>query len=312
MKKFDNFVLPHGLRDLVVAGDSVEVLNTPVNNGAWESPRIVAWKKALLTPQVESLMSNPDWTVRFLKSFEDKNWFWRFRKNGKKDIGTLSEAFDAVTKASGLAGPPQDNVQATLVIRKYELKDDHTGGCNWWKEHRQHINADVQEVGCFVDQMINVLAQAEEQGSKFLIEQISIVLNKDPGQPLSSITPLLHSDRFYGFRETAISSILEKGFEGIGGALFLPTLNMQDLKHMRPIDLQKLPSCIGDAPVLTSGSGDIVVYSGMLSPNGSRSMKYGVPHISPDEVGKNARLLILMRHIPSPALQSTLAFNMET
>ena len=59
-------------------------------------------------------------------------------------------------------------------------------------------------------------------GAQMFTEQLSVVITKDPDSLSSGIAPILHSDNAYGHRESAITSILEKGWDKFGGTFYLP------------------------------------------------------------------------------------------
>jgi hypothetical protein len=55
-----------------------------------------------------------------------------------------------------------------------------------------------------------------------------------------------------------------------------------------------------NAEQLTIMNGEVAIYDGCRGWDGKKDLTKGVPHISGDEPGKSARLLILMRHAMPP------------
>ena len=150
----------------------------------------------------------------------------------------------------------------------------------------------------FLEALLRVLSTAHASGSGLAVEQISIVLAKDAESSASTLAPTLHSDLGYGHMESAIASIVEPGFNEMGGVLFLPGRRMSEFEPLGPVTLATLRTRLSNEPVLITSSGDVVVYSGMVGRDGVRMKKNGVPHISPDRPGRSGRLAILMRHRP--------------
>jgi hypothetical protein len=73
---------------------------------------------------------------------------------------------------------------------------------------------------------------------------------------------------------------------------------MDRLEAERPIDIHKMIRLLEEQPIVEGGSGDLLLYSGMIDAEGITLTANGVPHISPDLPGHSARVVILMRNLP--------------
>lgn len=297
-----NYQLSDVFQRFIHIGDTAEILNAPS-----QSSDLKIWRSALMADGIERMMSQPDWPEKILKALPPgPNWKWLLRgaqENIESDQDTLQAAdiFNAVSQASGAhGGTPTKNIHVTLELRAYDQQDHHIGGLEWWAQNKENLNIDDADMQSFFNQLLDVLKKARAQGCNFLVEQISMIISKDLNSPLMTLTPTLHSDTFYGPNETAITSLLETGYDSMGGGMFVPSRNMEELWHLRPISLQTLEAAVGDHPVVMTNSGDIINYSGMIGNDGQTRKANGVPHISSDKAGFTSRLVILMRNKPTP------------
>jgi hypothetical protein len=203
---------------------------------------------------------------------------------------------EAVSAAAAINGSPSRNAHVTLELRTYEERASEIGGHSWWRERLAKVGESNAFGLAFATALLGLHARAEDAGSELFVEQLSIILAKDPMTPLATLTPTLHSDMYYGVRETAITSLLERGYDQMGGAMYIPARNMAELWSMRPIMLNKIELELSAEHVVQTGSGDVLIYDGMIGPDGVRRPQNGIPHISSDVPGKSARLAILMHH----------------
>lgn len=272
---------------------------------------LLVWQGALRTPGVDRLMKRRDWAFRLLEAMPpSSDWPWKMTSS-RGDVTDAEAIRGAVARACGIDGAVQGNVHVTLEVRRYEDRDDVRGGIAWWRERARCVT-DTNEVGAaFVEAWLAALERAEDAGSLLFSEQLSIIVSKDPLQPVATLTPTLHADSFYGERETAITSLLEAGWDAMGGALFLPNRRMSDLWHLRPIRVERFFEDLRNETVLRSASGDVLVYDGMLDESGQRHRSRGIPHISSDLPGLGSRLCILMHHRATDASRARDAGSLQ-
>lgn len=257
---------------------------------------LLVWQGALRTPGLDRLMKRRDWAYRLLEAMPPSpEWPWKM-VSGQDELTDAAQIRDAIARACGMDGFVQGNVHVTLQVRRYDDRDDVSGGISWWQERAGSV-AGLNEVGAaFMEAWMEALLRAKQAGSLFFSEQLSIIVSKDPGQPVATLTPTLHADQFYGERETAIASVLEAGWEAMGGALFLPNRRMSELWHLRPIHVERFFQDLRNETVLRSASGDVLLYDGMLDASGQQDKARGIPHVSSDVPGLGSRLCILMHH----------------
>ncbi len=295
----ENYQLPEN--DLVTLrlGNSANIMVESQSPTTSSQPAsLVVWQDAVKAPEIDEGMKNQNWANRVLSSLPMANgWKWEARRSGSKEtITDWSKILDFSAAASGVTGRPDGNLIVTLNLRTYEEKTSFIGSHLWWKEQvEQSAIADVF-VRTFLNKLTGMLFQAHDVGADFCVEQIALIITKDKNNKAATLTPTLHSDMYYGFRETALCSILEPGYNPYGGTIFLPTANMKTLEKHRPINMEKLISLFPDIPVIKSKSGDIVLYDGMIGADGVANTKNGVPHMSTDTPGASSRLVTLIRN----------------
>lgn len=262
-------------------------------------PPLLIWQQAMKDYRIDTAMQSADWPLRFLHALPAKNgWKWEIKQESDhQSITEWSQIIDLTTMASGLSDIPRGNISLTLPIRTYEEKSKTVGGLLWWRDQENRINMQCELCGIFFTKLYNLLKEVETAGYSFLVEQISIILAKDSKSKIATLTPTLHSDTYYGYRETALCSLAETNFSRFEGTLFAPSVRMNSLEQHRPIDLEKMLHLLKDEPIIEAKSGDVVLYDGMIGRDGRSSTANGVPHISPDTPGHSSRLLILMRAI---------------
>jgi hypothetical protein len=287
------------MAELVIYGQDAALFQ----HAGFDDPKtsLLIWRAAFGAQHIEPLMTSQAWPLRVLGAFPiSEGWGWVVRTSSdpEKEISDPKAVQAHVSAACGrVTGVPQGNICATLSLRKYEEQTHSIGGFRWFQENLNRIDQSDSGIAAFLDRLLGVLKEAEEAGACLMVEQMAIILAKDPSAPLATLTPTLHSDMYYGFRETAILSLIEQGQDQSGGSLFLPDMKMSELAMHRPIDLAKMWSLVEGRQVLNARSGDLAVYDGMIdrSRNDEAVFENGTPHISPDIPGKSARLVILMR-----------------
>ncbi|CAN7427678.1 hypothetical protein LJR231_002772 [Phyllobacterium sp. LjRoot231] len=287
---------------IVGSSSLLEIAEYDRNTSPDSRPSILIWRGALLNDAIREWLISSSWPLSCFNSFStDKRWEWTVTNDQQIESVDKADIIRQITSASPSAdNAAQGNIIATLKIRDYEQRDDYVGGSSWWREcldKKQNI-----DLG-FGHDLAMMLMQQLENASRvanttLVVEQISMVLAKDPTKPLATLTPTLHSDSYYGARESAICSLTERGFNRFGGAVFLPSYNMDELWHQRPIDMEKLQFLFKDTEMFHPSSGDVAIYDGMINGAGIQDRSLGVPHISPDIPGLSSRLVVLMRRIP--------------
>lgn len=296
IRNYDLDVADAGL--IQVENDLKQLVSTDAMHPSGQPPHLLVWRHAFLRQKLEKAMSSPNWSVDLIEGMQSQEWNWKIETGEGIKSTNSTEISSWTRKAAGVEHPPSGNVAATLSIREYTDRESGLGGFDWWHERLNHIT-DTDQNGFatnLVNTILDVLSTAASAGSAMFVEQISVLLAKDESAPIASLTPTLHSDQYYGVRESAICSLLERGYNDLGGALFMPKCHMDHLWHMRPIDLAKIMSELPDEPLVVTGSGDVLIFDGMIDLNSNCDAKNGIPHISSEVPGKSARLAILMYH----------------
>jgi hypothetical protein len=257
---------------------------------------LLVWRAGFASTALSAAFATAGWPMRLLQAMPPSPawpWKWVTAESSETEAARI---MPAVQLASGVERPPEGNVHLTLELRRYEEKHSTVGDLVWWKS-RQHALEQSGEFGrAFIATLLRAFEMAQAAGSELFTEQLSIVISKDPHAALFTLTPTLHADEYYGRRQTAIVSLLETGWDSVGGAVFLPKRSMQELWHLRPITLQRLQDEFDDEVLLRTESGDVMIYDGMINEQGVVVRDQGIPHISPDAVGKTSRLCVLMYH----------------
>jgi hypothetical protein len=258
---------------------------------------LLVWQGALTREVLMCGMSTPDWPLKLLEALPpDEEWPWLISTNSTETPKKMDRLFQEVALATGIDRAPVGNVTATLKLRGYGDHASGIGGLDWWRSARNRM-AKQQGYGFnLVSALVDILSLAASGGSLLQVEQISAVVSKDGSAPVASITPRLHADIGYGVRETALASLVEKGWNGFGGAIFLPRRRMNEISKLGPMTLTALLRDFPEEPVLTTNSGDVIIYDGMIGFDRVVRKSNGIPHISPDLPGTSSRLAILMRH----------------
>ncbi len=255
---------------------------------------ILVWRSAI-NPNLAQQMRNPEWPLAILGLFHpEQGWAWEFEPN-REDI-SWPDRLAGVSVAAGSGGSPQGNTVATLRLRTYLDRESTIGNLEWWKANDHRIACRSGYGDDFLRAVLDLLGLARREGSELSVEQVSVVLSKDPGSASPTLAPTLHSDLGYGYLESAILSLLEPGFDELGGVIFMPERRMGDFDGAGPITMTTLRTKLSREPLAKTESGDLVIYSGMIGPDGQRRASNGIPHISPEVPGRSSRLSLLMRH----------------
>lgn len=293
----ENYQVPQTAGEcVVVSSDLGHLLCDKSGQRTMPDQSLLVWRQAFLQLDLQAFFCEPSWPLELLGALPPSaEWPWVLVL-GEERVSDVKVMREALRLAAGLNGKPTGNVHITLELRNYEERSSFAGGLGWWKTKQASV-ADRSEFGrAFMSALISVLERAKAIGSDLFTEQMSIIVSKDASSPIATLTPTLHSDKFYGIRETAITSLLEEGWEGYGGAMFMPATRMDRLWHLRPITVSTLTEKLTDELIVRTGSGDILLYDGMVGIDGVASPSNGIPHISPDVPGMSSRLGILMHH----------------
>lgn len=291
--------------DCVFIADKLSDLYAADRTGRFS---LLCQQQALLTPAVRSAFAGPHWAVDlFDRLILPARAAWLFAESQLEERASRPADRETIACASGLLGAPSGAVRCTWSIRTYYEKASRDGDLAWWRKVRA-INAGTEGVAsALIDAIIALLEQAKASGAEIIIEQLSIILNKDKGSAIKTLTPVLHADEYYGVRESGIASLLEEGWNDAGGTLFLPYNTMADFDPERTIDMTTLAREFAAFPIFGTQSGDVCIYDGMLPMDGGAPQRArGIPHISADQPGRSARLVLLMRHRAPETVSGTI------
>ncbi|MFC3166602.1 hypothetical protein [Paracoccus fontiphilus] len=270
-------------------------------------PDLLILEKGLWSEALAAAFATKSWPIDLVESLDlPKGHHWMFARSDAQDPTgydpPLSSADLRVLRAAaGIERPARGNIRCTWWIRRYDRRTSSDGDASFFDRISEAGSVRGPVARALLDAIRSLQAAAASAGGLLLVEQITIVLAKDASAPLATLTPRLHADEYYGRRETAIAALLERGWSPWGGAMFLPTLRMSDLDSAGPIGLDELDVAAAGAPILIPGSGDVLLYDGMIGPHGQVDRGLGTPHISADIAGLSARLVVLMRHASPPA-----------
>lgn len=295
-----NYELPDSAKRFVRVGYTPEVFKEPLIQSAEERPEVLVWRDAMHDSALEAHMMQPEWPIKIFSSLaKDLGWNWdaKHSRNPDEVITDSQEILRLTELANGVHGRPDGNIIVTLNLRSYESKTGDVGGYTWWLAQKEsNVRGTDPFADSFLLKLTNTLRQAHDAGVGIYTEQMSLVITKDPESPITTLTPTLHSDIYYGERESTLCSILEPGYNPYGGTLSAPTIRMTSLESHLPIDINKFLALLPDTPLLKLNSGDIMLHDGMIGPDGKAVLERGLPHISPDIPGKSSRIVFLMRH----------------
>lgn len=216
---------------------------------------------ALATPAVRAAFANPAWPLRLIEGMslpEGHSWLFTGRRARLSDDRRLVPGdLDLIAAAAGIASPARGNVRCTWWIRRYDERRSTDGDLDFF-QRMQAAGTHADPIAeAIVDALSGLLAAAAAGGGALLVEQLTMVLAKDPCDGLQTLTPFPHADEYYGRRETAIASLTEDGWSRQGGTLFLPAMRMSDLDRCGRYDLARVDSDLSDQLIVTPGSGDV-------------------------------------------------------
>lgn len=262
---------------------------------------LLCLKEQLLTPELKKHFCSPNWAIRLFNELtligESK---WLFAEDHKKEHPLRKSDLTAVISASGIHGNPKGNIRCRWPIRSYQEEDSAVGGLNWLKELSVANSDNFGIARDLTSSLVKLSEHIHSAGGKLIIEQISILLSKDPSENTKCHTPAIHSDEYYGTREAAVTSIFEAGWTESRGTVFFPTITSKQLGKDVIMDPTVFTELFPNAEQLTIMNGEVAIYDGCRGRDGQKDLTKGIPHISGDEPGKSARLLILMRHAMPP------------
>jgi len=240
-------------------------------------------------------MKKSSWPLALVRhSTLPQGQFWSVSRSGTEERSLCEDDLVGLGEAAGCAAIPKGNLRLTWSIRRYADKDEHLGSHAWLVG----VIKAQQVATSFFSQLLRALftlfQRAETVGTRLYVEQISAVLAKDPEAPNPCLTPRVHSDEYYGPGQSGIVSLLEPGWSLDGGTWFLPTLNSQQLPPGNRIDAPRFQHHFPNTPIVAAGSGDLCIYDGMRNEAGELCGERGLPHVSGDQPGRSARLVVLL------------------
>lgn len=272
--------------------------------------RLTAALGAFLTPPLANLMACPNWPLDLLAgSVLDAGQFWSISRGGVEEEIVNPQHTSLVRKAAGVDGPPASNLRLTWSIRKYTERDNWLGSLGWVEMAAERSNDREGLPAALLQRLCQIFSIARAAGAEFFLEQITIVLAKDPSLPNPCLTPRLHADEYYGRRETALVSLLEEGWSADGGTWFMPTLTMRDIGDGDRITPERIRDRYPVTPIVATGNGDLCIYDGMRNADGIMNPDLGVPHISGDIPGASSRLVLLLHHRPAEKPRQDLSIH---
>jgi len=260
-----------------------------------DRPSLLVWRGAFRQPKLLAGFTSAAWPTKLLEAFPvEQGWPWvlLWRTETCTDPG---EILRRTVAASGIEGTPVGNVHLKLEIRRWEDRATTIGGLEWWLARADEITERNAFGGTVLNSIIKVLRKFRSAQRELFVDQLSIVLTKDAGAASAGIAPILHADNAYGHRESAISSILEQGWDRFGGTMCVPGRRMIDLRPLLPMTAEEIATKLPDTPVVITNSGDLLIYDGMLGEDGQDRPENGIPHMSPDISGFSSRFAILFR-----------------
>lgn len=293
----ENYQFCHPTKNVIV--DSSYAALSERDSALIHKPALLVWKQGFLDKELQEHFSRSDWPIQLIKAFAASEWRWLMKYPEEGNL--VAESMPLLESAAGLNGRPDGNIHLTLELRSYDVRDSDVGGLDWWRSRADSVRGKTELGDLFVKRLLDVLSEVECSGGRFFVEQLSIIISKDETASQGTLTPFLHSDMYYGVRETAITSLLESGWEGHGGALFMPDVKMAQFgEDDESIGLQETFELACDHSLCKTYSGDILIYDGQIK-DGEACGSRGIPHISPDQPGFSSRLCVLMQHKSSTA-----------
>lgn len=288
----ENYERCHSSESVIVDGDYAALSER--DGALGHQSALLVWKEGFLNEGLKRHFARADWPIELVKAFAPSEWRWVMKYPEEGDL--VAESMSILEKAAGLNGRPDGNIHLTLELRSYDVRDSEVGGLSWWQSRAHSVRGKTELGDLFVNRLLDVLAEVERSGASFFVEQLSIIISKDEMASQGTLTPFLHSDMYYGVRETAITSLLETGWEGHGGALFMPDVKMAHFgEDDESIGLQETFELAFEHALWKTYSGDILIYDGQIK-DGEACGSRGIPHISPDQPGRSSRLCVLMHH----------------
>ena len=261
--------------------------------------RLLCLKNGLRSDDLMRGMSSPFWALDLIQEFRSLGGDgWLISTSALKDRSMSPSDFPLVARAAGVDGEPNGNARCTLPIRRYDERQSQSGGLEWLEALIDLNSASGGIVQPLLKSLRGLIQSATENGAGLYVEQITVVIAKDAKANNTCLTPRLHADEYYGWRETAVASLLETGWSDTGGTWFLPASYMPEFPDgdaIKPADFTSRR--FANIPTVYSGNGDVCIYDGMLDMTGKANPSLGLPHISGDLPGKSSRLVILMNHI---------------
>ncbi|RKF22428.1 hypothetical protein D6851_04150 [Altericroceibacterium spongiae] len=264
-----------------------------------EKVRLLRIETPLAEDRLLALFEAPAWPLDLLDSLRmPAGSSWLFTDDSDEERPFTLRDRDAVVRACGLKSAPLGSFRLTWWIRKYAERSSHIGCADWLCDLADRNRGSGPLAKLLTRALSDTAFLADQAGNGLAVEQLTMVVNKDPTSGPLVLTPHIHADEYYGAMESAICSFFAEASSGheARGTLFFPTLVAGDLGKSGRIDESEFVARFGLADVYASASGELLIYDGMQSLDGGIDLNRGLPHVSGDRNGRTCRLIILMRY----------------
>lgn len=240
-------------------------------------------------------MAQADWAVALVADLTEEIGSWSCSSSSfSGKTSDRAQLASLISAAGGQDAPPAGNVLLRLRVRPTLWSELPYGGLTWCRLLASRLGAGSL-ARAVVEVVADLLASAGARGVDLHFEQVCVVHAKDPAARAPALAPELHADMEGGPLQSAIASVFEPGWSAEGGTLFVPNRTMAEFPP-RSIGPDQLRALIDPSDEFRPGSGDLVIYDGMIGPDGRPSRANGVPHLSLDQPGRSSRLVLMMEH----------------
>lgn len=275
----------HGARESMSTDDVVRLLRV-------ETP--------LADERLKALFDTPDWPLDLLDQLllpDGSSWLFTGDSEEERPIEMRDR--DAVIDACGLKRAPLGSFRLTWWIRKYAERSSHIGCADWLCDLAERNAKSGPLVSLLTRALSDTAHLADQAGYSIAVEQLTLVVGRDPTAPSIVLTPHIHADEYYGAMESAICSFFSEASSKneVRGTMFFPALVAGDLGAKGRIAESEFMANYSSTQVYTASPGELLIYDGMRSSNGKVDLTKGLPHVSGDRDGHTCRLIILMRFI---------------
>lgn len=260
--------------------------------------RLLRVETPLAEERLKALFEAPDWPLDLLDHLllpDGSEWLFTDESEEERPFATHDR--DAVIHACGLKSAPRGCFRLTWWIRKYAERSSKVG-CADWLGDLAELNAKSSPLASLLTRALSHTAHlAERAGYNIAVEQLTMVVSKDPTAPPIVLTPHIHADEYYGAMESAICSFFSEASSKyeVRGTMFFPALVAGDLGANGRIAESEFMANYSATQVYTASPGELLIYDGTRSSDGKVDLTKGLPHVSGDRDGHTCRLIILMR-----------------